>query len=295
MAERDRIHAMDEQVLARLARERDNPTPPADLAAAEAARQWDAAGQPDPQHGFLRAHDIAPTGARQDGGRLLYPVTDPAGNLHALWSVGEDGRGVPTPSAHDAATGRPAMTPEIRGHYSVVRGDPAKAGRIYLAVSPADAAACATAAADLNAAHLATLTPENLAPAAAAIRQARPKARIIILATEADAEHARAAANATGAAVILPTVPPRHAPACESAGPVTWSALRRLIDAEGGDGAAELRRQLAADQPPAGTEPAPADADPPPADEDADLAEIRRLPSCRRSTTTARAKPPEIA
>jgi putative DNA primase/helicase len=270
-SERNRIHAMDERVLAGL-RERKQPTPPTDRAAAEAELRWNAAGPPDPNHGFLRAHDIAPDGARQDGGHLLYPVTDTADNLRALWAIGEDGSGRPTPGARDPATDKRTMTPEIRGHHSVVRGDPAKAGRVYLATSPADAATCATAAADINAAHLAALTPENLAPAAAAIRQARPDARIIILATEADAEHARAAAEATGAVAILPSIPPRHAPP-ESAGPVTWSALRRLIDAEQGDGAAELRRQLAA----ADTACRPPAAAPPPADDDADLAEVRQL------------------
>ena len=295
--ERDRIHARDEAVLARM--ERNTPANPRDRAATQAAQQWDAAGTPDPHHGYLRAHDIPPDGARQADGHLLFPVTDTTGTVRALWSIGEDGQGRPMPSAHDPDTGQPTSTPSVHGHHVAVRGDLARAGRVYLAVTIHDAITCATALKDLNAAFAASVTPGNLRPAAEAIRQARPDARMVIIGTATDPDTARAAAEAAGAAAVLPQIPPRHQPEPDAAGPAGWSDLRRWLDAEGQDGAATIRAQIAAQLTDAEAPPAkparakrrqpaaPGDAtgpasDPTPAAaedaaEDADLAEVQRL------------------
>lgn len=60
-------------------------------AAAKARKRLELAPVADPGHPYLERKGIGTHGARQDGGLLLLPMIDPAGELSALQTIGPDG------------------------------------------------------------------------------------------------------------------------------------------------------------------------------------------------------------
>jgi putative DNA primase/helicase len=163
-------------------------------AAAQAARAlWASASAAADGHPYLAAKGVKAFGIRRSGERLLIPVSDAAGTLYGIQTIGPDG----VKRFNTGAT--------LAGHLHLI-GRPA--GRLYLREGYATAATIheATGTAVAVAFHAG-----NLKAAALTLQAAHPDVALVICADDdrqtkgnPGLHHAKAAATAVGGRVVVP-------------------------------------------------------------------------------------------
>ena len=149
--------------------------------AAEARIQWDKAGPPDPQHGYLRAKGMTFPNARQSGAWLLSAMVDTTGKMWGFQGINESGVKRYLPIIKRNPTDEHGKGPRKQGTFNPTVGDWKTAGRIFIGEGLATVNALAISLNDLNAAYIAAWDKGNLKPIAQSMHAARPDAAIIII------------------------------------------------------------------------------------------------------------------
>jgi putative DNA primase/helicase len=163
-------------------------------AAAQAARTlWSSASAATDGHPYLTAKGVKAFGIRRSGDRLLIPVTDAAGTLYGVQTIGPDS----VKRFNAGAT--------LGGHLHLIG---APAGRLYLCEGYATGATLheATGTAVAVAFHAG-----NLKAAALTLQAAHPGVQLVVCADDdrhtagnPGLRHAQAAAAAVGGRVVVP-------------------------------------------------------------------------------------------